>query len=93
MACTVAAGDFNFPGENRGSCGPSDLGGQAPDGALVFLEQRFTCRVSANVDEVFVVQVRCPGYAPLDVRVVSDACTGLFSSCDDIELGTLVVRR
>ncbi len=93
VACTVRATGFDFPSEFGGTCGAEGLATQPPEGAIVLTGDRFRCRVSANTTRVLVVQVRCGGYEPLDVRVVSESCAGLFSACDDIELGTLVVRR
>ena len=93
VACTVRATGFDFPSEFGGTCGAEGLATQPPEGAIVLTGERFRCQVSANTTRVLAIQVRCGGYQPLDVRVVSESCAGLFSGCDDIELGTVVVRR
>jgi hypothetical protein len=55
---------------------------------------RFHCHPSGNLDAVFELRVRCPGYAPLDHPLVVRSCAGsFFGGCDDIDVGTLVVRR
>ena len=55
---------------------------------------RFQCQVSGNVDVVYEIRIRCPGYAPLDVPLPVEACGRGFSfGCDGIDLGTLLVRR
>lgn len=55
---------------------------------------RFECHPSGNLDAVFELQARCPGYAPLDLALPVKSCAGsVFGGCDDIELGTLRLRR
>jgi hypothetical protein len=55
---------------------------------------RFQCSVSANVDELYELQVTCPGYPPLVRELSVESCAGTwFGGCDDVDLGTLVVTR
>ena len=77
----------------RDRCGVADASGYVTPESVVPLGERFRCVVSANTDEVYEVQVQCPGYAPLDVLLPVGSCAGLFGGCDDIDMGTLVVRR
>jgi len=58
------------------------------------LGSRFECNVSANLDEVYELQVACPGYQPLVRDLPVASCAGsFFSDCDDIDVGNLVVKR
>lgn len=78
----------------RDDCGIPDPEGYRALPSLVPTGGRFQCQVSANVDVVYEVRVRCPGYAPLDVPLPVGSCAGrLFGGCDDIDLGQLIVRR
>jgi hypothetical protein len=59
---------------------------------VVLTGSEIRCSVSGNVDRVYEVRVRCPGYLPLNQPLAVEACS-IFESCDDIDLGTLTVRR
>jgi hypothetical protein len=92
VECTVRVHDPRLDLEDacgvQGSESYSIIAGPVPTGG------GFRCRVSGNLDEVFEVRVRCPGYAPLNVPLPVESCAGsLFGGCDDIDMGTLTVRR
>ena len=92
VECSVAVEDPDSPGL-RYECGIP-----GSDYAVTFgpvpLGDRFRCKISSSVDDVFEVQVRCPGYTPLDVPLPVEPCPGrLFGACEDVDMGTLVVHR
>ena len=92
ITCAVTAHRADFADAHPDVCRMEDPAARHP-GAAVPLGARFACRVSANVDHVYVVRARCPGYAPVEVTVPTGACGRLFGGCDPIEIGTLLVRR
>ena len=93
VECSIGVQDLDIdPPYGRDAC-RAEADGRAPETEAIPLGSRFRCRVDGDTDGEFEVQVRCPGYAPLDVPLVVEACTSFFRGCDDIELGTLTVRR
>jgi hypothetical protein len=91
VTCAVTALDTRVGAVDP--CGAPRADGGVAAGPVV-TGSAFRCRVSANVAATFVLQVRCPGYAPLDVPVPVESCAGrLFGGCDDIDVGALLVRR
>lgn len=92
VTCAVTAHRADFADAHPDVCRVEDPVARHPR-AAVPLGARFACRVSANVDHVYVVRADCPGYAPLEVTVPTRGCGRLFESCDPIEIGTLLVRR
>jgi hypothetical protein len=87
-AATVFQGTFE---EDRCRLAGSDPFDQV---TAIPLGERFTCSVSANKDELYELQVNCPGYRPLVREVPLEGCAGSwFGGCDDVDLGALVVAR
>ena len=92
VVCAVTAHRADYADAYPDVCRVEGVAARRPREAVP-LGARFACRVSANVDHVYVVRADCPGYAPLEVTVATGGCGRLFGGCDPIEIGTLLVRR
>ena len=91
VACSVAV-RWSTPNATPDRCRLAGTPWQEFD-PVIPLGGTFRCSVSGNVARAYELQVRCPGCALLDQPFAVEGCTALFSNCDDIQLGTLVLRR
>jgi hypothetical protein len=91
VACTVTVRrpDYVDPDE----CGSRDDDGLFHSGPIP-LGGTFLCRVSGNVERMYELAATCPGYARLVVPFEVASCAGSwFGGCDEIDLGTVTVRK
>jgi hypothetical protein len=91
VACVVTVGEREW--RQPDECGSRDADGLFHAGPIP-LGGTLLCRVSGNVERIYELTAACPGYARLVVPFEVASCAGSwFGGCDEIDLGTVTVRK